>query len=85
MLSCCVNFLLILSKQILSGTSVAWKMTCGALMLIWILAKVHPVSVTATGIGFPPHTVSSEWAAKAKMLQGIGWIMAVLFNFLSSI
>lgn len=39
MLPCCVNFLLILGKQLLSGTSVTWKMTCGALMLIWILGK----------------------------------------------
>lgn len=39
MLSCCVNFLLILGKQIFSGTSVAWKMTCHALMLIWVLGK----------------------------------------------
>lgn len=38
-LPCCVNFLLILGKQLLSGTSVTWKMTCGALMLIWILGK----------------------------------------------
>lgn len=39
MVSCCVNFLLILGKQILSGTSVARKMTCGALMLSWVLGK----------------------------------------------
>ena len=62
--SCCVNFLLILGKQILSGTSMALKMTCGALMLIWILRKCMTSWSQSSYLWLPvasdsPHTLST--------------------------
>lgn len=57
-----VSTLLILGKQILPGTSVAWKMICGALMLISVFGKCmsswNQSHIWLLMISDSPHTLS---------------------------